>query len=132
MKTSDLTGDALNAVIKRIVLQDGLYTQDREIYTLPYIDPEGWVHPPNTAVHVHAVPPKFARPPTTGKFDPASNERHGMHIIKRYDVKLKYVDFMPAHLAVSSDGRIEQFGSTPQEALLRAVVALRLGDEVEL
>lgn len=132
MKTSELTGEALNAVIKRIVLQDGLYTQDREIYTLPYIDPDGWVYPPNTAVRVHAVPPKFSRPPTTGKFDPANNESQGRYIIKRYDVKLKYVDFMRAHLAVSSDGRIEQFGRTPQEALLRAVVALRMGDEVEL
>lgn len=115
MKTSELTGDALNAVIKRIVLQDGLYTQDREIYTKLYMDPDGWVFLPNTSIDtVHKVPPKFTRQPTIGKFDPVND--------------------WPICKAVANFYRIEvqEFGTENMEAALRAVVVMRMGDEVEL
>lgn len=137
MKTSELTGDALNAIIKRIVLQDGLYTQHREIYTLPYIDPDGWVFPANTSINrVHKVPPKFTRPPTTGKFDPLNNENQCIHIAAHYGVanetSTNRMLFGLASIAVVRDSIIRQEGSTCNEAALRAVVALRLGDEVPL
>lgn len=115
MKISELSGDNLNAVIKRIVLQDGLYTQDSEIYTKLYIDPDGWVFLPNTSIGtVHKVPPKFTRQPTIGKFDPCNNWGLCKAIANFYRLE------------------VQEFGTENMEAALRAVVALRLGDEVEL
>lgn len=136
MKTSELTGDALNAVIKRIVLQDGLYTQDREIYTKPFINRDDYVYPANTSIYrASKVPPKFERPPTTGKFDPLNNDRQCVAIMNHYGVKtaypmIPYPDGMRG--AVSVDGTIEHIGATFNEAAMRVVVAMRLGDEVEL